>query len=68
MDIGEVLDKASNLRGVGCEGALNGIQFTTATGGETVGDLRITLERAAGINYLVVRDCAGVEVAKFQEV
>lgn len=68
LEIGDVLDKASNLRGVGCDGALNGLKYLTTGGGEPTGDLRMGLEKIAGITYLIVKDCTGAEVARFQQV
>lgn len=63
-ELGDMLDKWSNLRGVACDGSITGLYFTTSVGGETPGPLHMQWERIGGANVLVLRTCDGTEVSR----
>lgn len=58
MTIGEAFDAFSELRGVDCSGALNGIRFATQEAGDPSDacPLSLTFETINGITYLLLRD------------
>lgn len=62
-ELGEMLDKWSNLRGVTCDGKIAGLKL------DATGDvLHAELKTIEGTIYLVVYNCSNVEVARFTEV
>lgn len=62
-DLGTMLDKWSNLRGVTCDGAIAGLKLD-GTGNVATLEFK-TIE---GTVYMVLTDCAGTELARFVEV
>lgn len=64
QDIGGILDKWSNLRGVTCDGKIAGLKLDSTSSRRDTMELK-TIE---GTIYLVVYDCSGEEVARFVEV
>jgi hypothetical protein len=58
-----MLDKWSNLRGVTCDGKIAGLKIAG-----TSGNVTLSLEVSESVKFIVIRDCSGVEVARFQEV
>lgn len=62
-ELGDMLDKWSNLRGVTCDGKVAGLTISGVTGNVTM-----SLEVIEGTKYIVIRSCNGTEVARFAEV
>ncbi len=66
QDIGGILDKWSNLRGVTCDGKIAGLKLD-GTGGLLRMELQ-TIEDEGSAIYIVIYDCNNDEVARFMEV
>lgn len=63
MSVPEFFDRASNLKGVTCNGKITGLKVDGAGNAMT-----ITLTVIEGTKYIIIHDCTGAEWARFVQV